>query len=70
MYRNNRILALYDTLTNCLAAGQPFKSTLNPPPGPPAKPDGTFATLPAWPKGALQPAGWPAHIHSPLERRL
>jgi hypothetical protein len=66
----DRILAIYDTLTNCLASGQPFKSTLNPPPGPPMKPDGTFASLPAWPKGAPRPAGWPAHIHSPLEHRL
>jgi hypothetical protein len=65
----DRILALYDTLTNCLATGQPFKSTLNPPPGPPTNADGSFAALPAWPKGAPKPANWPSHIHPPLAHR-
>jgi hypothetical protein len=65
----DRILALYDTLTNCLATGQPFKSTLNPPPGPPTNADGSFAALPAWPKGAPKPPNWPAHIHPPLSHR-
>jgi hypothetical protein len=64
-----RILALYDELQRCLASGQPFKSTLNPPPGPPTNPDGTFAKLPAWPKGAARPAGWPEHIHPPVSHR-
>ena len=64
-----RILALYDTLTDCLATGQPFKSTLNPPPGPPTNADGSFAALPAWPKGAPKPPNWPAHIHPPLSHR-
>ncbi len=64
-----RILALYDELERCLASGKPFKSTLNPPPGPPTNPDGTFAKLPAWPKGAPQPANWPAHIHPPVSHR-
>lgn len=65
----DRILALYDELQRCLAAGTPFKSTLNPPPGPPTKADGSFAALPAWPKGAPQPAGWPSHIHPPVAHR-
>jgi len=65
----DRILALYDTLTNCLATGQPFKSTLNPPPGPPTNADGHFAALPAWPKGAPKPANWPAHVHPPVSHR-
>jgi hypothetical protein len=65
----DRILALYDALMNCLATGQPFTSTLNPPPGPPTNPDGTFAALPAWPKGAAKPATWPAHIHPPMRQR-
>jgi hypothetical protein len=64
-----RILALYDELQRCLASGQPFKSTLNPPPGPPTNPDGTFAKLPAWPKGAPQPPNWPAHLHPPASHR-
>jgi hypothetical protein len=65
----DRILALYDELQLCLATGQPFKSTLNPPPGPPTNADGSFAALPAWPKGAPKPANWPAHIHPPLSHR-
>jgi hypothetical protein len=64
-----RILALYDELQRCLASGHPFKSTLNPPPGPPTNPDGTFAKLPPWPKGAPKPATWPAHIHPPVSHR-
>lgn len=64
-----RILALYDELGRCLASGQPFKSTLNPPPGPPTNPDGTFAKLPAWPKGAARPANWPEHVHPPVTHR-
>lgn len=64
-----RILALYDELQRCLASGQPFKSTLNPPPGPPTNPDGTFAKLPPWPKGAPKPATWPAHIHPPVSHQ-
>jgi hypothetical protein len=65
----DRILALYDTLTNGLATSQPFQSTLNPPPGPPTNPDGTFAKLPAWPKNTPQPATWPPHIHPPRSHR-
>jgi hypothetical protein len=65
----DRILALYDELLRCLASGQPFQSTLNPPPGPPTNPDGSFAKLPAWPKGAPKPTNWPAHIHPPVAHR-
>jgi hypothetical protein len=64
-----RILALYDELVRCLASGQPFKSTLNPPPGPPTNPDGSFARLPVWPKGAAKPTNWPAHFHPPISHR-
>jgi hypothetical protein len=64
-----RILALYDELQRCLASGQPFKSTLNPPPGPPTNPDGTFAKLPVWPKGAARPTNWPEHVHPPVCHR-
>jgi hypothetical protein len=66
----DRILALYDELQRCLASGQPFRSTLNPPPGPPTNPDGTFAVLPAWPKGAPKPSAWPSHIHLPVSHRI
>jgi hypothetical protein len=65
----DRILALYDELEHCLASGRPFKSTLNPPPGPPTSPDGTFAKLPAWPAGTPKPASWPAHVHPPVTHR-
>ena len=60
-----RILALYDELTRCLAEGREFTSTLHPPPGPPTTPDGRFAPLPAWPSGAPMPSDWPAHVHLP-----
>jgi hypothetical protein len=66
----DRILALYDELEHCLASGQPFKSTLNPPPGPPTNPDGTFATLPAWPRGAEMPERWPTNLHPPQSHRV
>lgn len=65
----DRILELYDTLQTCLATGQPFTSSLNPPPGPPINPDGSFASLPPWPKGAPIPANWPPHIHPPVSHR-
>jgi hypothetical protein len=65
----DRILALYDQLQTCLASGQPFTSSLSPPPGPPTNPDGSFASLPAWPKGAPMPANWPSHIHPPVSHR-
>jgi hypothetical protein len=42
-----------------------FKSPLDPPPGPPMNPDGTFAALPEWPEGAPRPPNWPPHIHPP-----
>ena len=65
----DRILALYDELQRCLASGQPFQSTLNPPPGPPTNPDGSFAKLPAWPKGTPIPANWPSNLHPPISHR-
>lgn len=65
----DRILELYDKLQTCLATDQPFTSSLNPPPGPPTNPDGSFAPLPPWPKGAPMPANWPSHIHPPVWHR-
>jgi hypothetical protein len=65
----DRILALYDELQRCLASGQPFQSTLSPPPGPPTNPDGSFAKLPAWPKGTPIPANWPTNLHPPISHR-
>jgi hypothetical protein len=65
----DRILELYDELQRCLASGEPFKSALNPPPGPPTNTDGSFAALPPWPKDSPQPKNWPSHIHPPVSHR-
>jgi hypothetical protein len=65
----DRILALYDELQRCLALGQPFQSTLNPPPGPPTNSDGSFAKLPVWLGGTPIPANWPTNLHPPISHR-
>ena len=70
VYRTKeRIIALYDQLQLCLATNTPFVSALTPPPGPPTNSDGSFAALPAWPKGAPRPVNYPTHLHPPLTHR-
>jgi len=64
-----RILVLYDRLQECLARGTAFTSELDPPPGPPTNPDGSFRRLPAWPPGTPRPADYPSHLHPPIEHR-
>lgn len=60
-----RILDIYDQLAKAIEAGVPYQTELDPPPGPPTNPDGTFAPLPQWNPGEQQPADWPSHIHPP-----
>ncbi len=59
------ILEIYDAMSESIQTGKPYKTILDPPPGPPTNPDGTFAKLPDWPKGAPKPKDWPPHIHEP-----
>jgi len=59
------ILEIYDEMSEANRAGKPYQTRLDPPPGPPLNPDGTFAMLPDWPAGAPKPTNWPVHIHEP-----
>jgi hypothetical protein len=61
------ILEIYDAMQQAIDSGQPYQTRLDPPPGPPTNPDGTFADLPQWKPGEPRPADWPSHIHPPRE---
>jgi hypothetical protein len=59
-YRTKRvILEIYDAMQNAMVTGNPYKSPLDPPAGPPEEP------LPEWKPGKPQPEGWLPHIHPP-----
>jgi hypothetical protein len=65
-YRTKRvILEIYDAMQEAIRTGKPYQTRLDPPPGPPTNPDGSFATLPDWQPGNPKPANWPSHIHPP-----
>lgn len=53
-----RILEIYDQMTHCLATNTEYRSTLNPPPGPPCDSEGNFIPVEQWDKN-----NWPKHIH-------
>jgi hypothetical protein len=53
-----RILEIYDQMTHCLATNTEYRSTLNPPPGPPCDNEGNFIPVSQW-----NPNNWPKHIH-------
>ena len=53
-----RILEIYDQMTQCLATNTEYRSTLNPPPGPPCDSEGNFISVEKWDKN-----NWPKHIH-------
>ena len=53
-----RILEIYDQMTHCLATNTEYRSTLNPPPGPPCDKEGHFIPVEQWEK-----YNWPKHIH-------
>lgn len=48
-YRTKRrILEIYDQMTQCLQSGTEYRSTLNPPPGPPCAENGDFIPMSQW----------------------
>lgn len=59
-YRTKRrILEIYDQMTHCPATNTEYRSTLNPPPGPPCDAEGNFIPVEHWDKD-----NWPKHIHT------
>jgi len=63
VYRTKlRILEIYDQMTHCLATNTEYRSTLNPPPGPPCDKEGNFIPVELWDKNK-----WPKNIHILLE---
>jgi hypothetical protein len=67
-YRTRRIiLEIYDEMAEAMRTGVPYKTRLNPPPGPPADEQGNFLPLPDWQPGQPKPKDWPPHIHPPKE---
>lgn len=56
------ILAIYDETAEAIASGRPYRTRLDPPPGPPADEVGNFIPLAQWDK-----ANWPRHIHPPRQ---
>ncbi|MDD2231045.1 MAG: hypothetical protein PHY48_16780, partial [Candidatus Cloacimonetes bacterium] len=58
-YRTKRrILEIYDQMTHCLTTKTVYRSTLNPPPGPPCDAEGNFIPIEKWDKN-----NWPHHVH-------
>jgi len=53
-----RILEIYDQMTHCLATNTEYRSTLNPPPGPPCDENGNFIPVEQW-----DHTNWPKQIH-------
>jgi len=65
-YRTKRvILEIYDEMAQAMRTGNPYKTRLDPPPGPPTDEHGNFLPLPEWKPGQSKPEGWPSHIHPP-----
>jgi hypothetical protein len=65
-YRTKRvILEIYDEMAEAIRTGIPYKTLLDPPPGPPADENGKFLPLPEWKPGQPKPKDWPLHIHAP-----
>jgi hypothetical protein len=59
-FRTKRvILEIYDAMADSISTGNPYQTSLDPPPGPPK--DG----LPQWDPGMPKPPHWPSHIHPP-----
>jgi len=57
------ILEIYDERAQPTGTGQPYRTRLNPPPGPPTDVAGNFIPMAQW-----DPANWPPHIHQPREQ--
>jgi len=59
-YRTKRmILECYNAMAEVMETGRPYKTILDPPPGPPVE------SLPEWKRGQPKPKDWPPHIHTP-----
>jgi hypothetical protein len=58
------ILEIYDEMTEAIRTGQAYQTRLDPPPGPPARSDGTFIPMAQWDQ--LDPH-LISHIHPPKE---
>lgn len=61
----NTILEIYDEMAEAIRTGQPYKTRLDPPPGPPTDEAGNFIPMAKWDK-----ANWPSHIHPPREEAV
>ncbi len=63
-YRTKRrILDIYDQMIHCLATNTEYRSTLDPPPGPPSDAEGNFIPVENWDEN-----NWPSHIHFNLPK--
>jgi hypothetical protein len=62
-YTKRVILEIYDEMAEAVRTGIPYKTRLDPPPGPPADDRGNFLPLPEWNPGQPKPKDWPLHIH-------
>jgi hypothetical protein len=60
-YRTKRvILEIYEAMQESRRTGQPYQTSLDPPPGPSTDSDGKFIPVAEWDK-----SNWPSHIHPP-----
>jgi len=61
-YQTKRvIMECYDAMAEAIKTGKPYRTILDPPPGPPE------SGLPDWKPGQPKPKDWPPHIHAPKE---
>ena len=60
-----RILEIYNQMTYCLATNTEYRSSLNPPPGPPCDAEGNFIPVEQWDKNNL-----PKHIHPEIAKYI
>jgi len=57
--RTKRVrLEIYETLTAAIRTGRPYRTRLDPSPGPPCDAQGNFIPMAQW-----DPNNWPSHIH-------
>ena len=54
------ILTIYDAMADSIRTGQPYRTRLHPPPGPPPDAENNVIALSEW-----DARDWPSHIHQP-----
>jgi len=54
------ILEIYDEMQQAIDTAHPYRTHVDPPPGPPTDAEGSFIPMPQWDKNH-----WPRHIHLP-----